>query len=206
MSQLHRPSLDEIPVLAATIAATLADNPLFVFLFPDDEHRESDLTTYHAWLLSSFLNSGHTSTIAVTERDEGVIAWSLGQPTHAHAMKVLRPTFHDPDVVKRSRLLAADDRLGFPADPYLFLPFVTVSQRHQGQGFGSTLTSALLDKADQLRLPVATTTPVPDAVVFLERFEFKVVKESPPAAFGPHRWTLLRPAPAASARHQRWPH
>jgi hypothetical protein len=52
---------------------------------------------------------------------------------------------------------------------------------------------ALIDDADHLRVPVATSTPVPDAVVHLERFDFAVASEASSSATGPHRWTMARP-------------
>ena len=188
-ARARRPRLEEIPALALVLTRAFFEDPLFVYLFPDRMHRRDDLPAYFAWLLTD--GADHGSSVTVLTHDlSSVIVWA---PRRALGSGI-SPPFRSPDVDIRSRLVGEQDAPGYAGPPGLFFPFIGVMPVLQREGRGSALMQALVERADRLRAPVRTGTTQPEAVLFLRRFGFEVVREIPRTAAGPLRWQLARPA------------
>ena len=186
----RRPRLEEIPALALVLTRAFRDDPLFVYLFPEPQHRRDDLPAYFAWLLTDGVDPDANVTV-LTDDLNSVAIWA---PRRALGSGV-SPAFRSPDVDIRSRLVGEQDAPGHAGPPGLFFPFIGVLPSHQGEGRGTLLMNALTATADRMRAPVRTGTTTVRAVRFLERFGFEVTREIERTAAGPHRWQLIRPTP-----------
>ena len=192
---------------AAAISAGHADYPTFRQLFPDPRRRARALrpffeaTVRDAAPLGSVLAIEDGARVAATAvwLPPGAFPWTAGRKLRA------MPAF--------MRVLLADPR-AFPAfmrhgaaverthngDRSWYLVVLSVRPEYQGQGLGTRLVEAVLERADRDGATSELETSDPANIGFYERFGFEVVEGGVPGA--PVLTAMRRPPRAHGGPHQ----
>ena len=134
------------------VSAAFADDPLFLWLFPDDVTRPDAMAAWIGLFVEAFATS---AVIDVVVDDDGVIAgaalWRLGDasvtfPTVPSVGGLLVALVGPDDAVSKGYGLRAFTEHK-PAQPYHYLQFLTVHPDYQGRGIGRQLVAHGLDRA-----------------------------------------------------------
>ena len=192
-------------VEAATAVLTRAffDDPLMMYLAPNDDRRASFLTWSFAQFLRYGLRYGHVDTTAGSV--EGAALWLPPENTILTFPRLLRMgMILTPVKLGLSgfrRFLNAVNHLEPlhkrdvpPEHWYLFI--LGVDPPHQGQGVGGTLIAPTLAQADADGLPCYLETMKERNVPFYQKHGFAVAVEGDLPKGGPHFWTMRREARA----------
>lgn len=85
-----------------------------------------------------------------------------------------------------------DRRNNMKGRAYLYLLIVGVGSRFQGQGFGTKLLRALIEKSEQSGLPLYLETETEGNVRFYEKLGFTTVKKLILPVLGLPMWEMVR--------------
>lgn len=192
-----RPLLNSEASDAATLTAeAFQTDPLFTHLYPDPARRRRGLEIeYRAYLRRIYFPVGVVETTDVVS---GVAMWlppgegdSLGWRE-----KLLIPMLFRA-VGWRRFLIALRDYAAFdaafPDTPCWYLGLLAVAPDAQGQGIGSALLRAGLDRADRDGLPTYLETGTETNVAFYERHGFRTTGTIT-LPYGPDHWAMWRDA------------
>jgi GNAT superfamily N-acetyltransferase len=177
------------------------DDPLFVFMEPDDERRRRVLP----WFLGVGARYGLLVGEVHTTRDGtlGAAVWLPPGRTEVGPDGLLRAGFDEAAAV------IGDDALGrfgtfmehagglhvrdMPR-PHWYLMILGVDPPSQGRGVGGRLIEPVLARADAARLPCYLETAKERNLPFYRRHGFEVLVDDVIPGGGPRFWTMQRPA------------
>ena len=134
------------------VSAAFADDPLFLWLFPDPVTRSDAMAAWIGLFVEAFAVSG---VIDVVHDDDGTITaaalWRLGEahvtfPTMPSVGGLLVALVGPGDAVEKGFGLRAFAEHK-PPQPYHYLQFLTVHPDHQGRGLGRQLVAHGLQRA-----------------------------------------------------------
>ncbi|MEM1042055.1 MAG: GNAT family N-acetyltransferase [Bacteroidota bacterium] len=190
-----RPLLpSEVPRAAALAADAFHHDPLFTHLYPDPERRRRGLRIeFAAYLRRIYLAVGTAETTGAVD---GVALWL--PPDQADSLgwreRLLVPTIFRAVGWRRFLVTLRDYaafEAAFPDEPVHYLGLLATAPEAQGQGVGSALLRAGLERADSDGLPVYLETGTERNVAFYERHGFRVTGtvELP---HGPDHWAMQR--------------
>ena len=184
-------TLDDVPDLARVLSRSLHDDPLFRWLFPDNENRMAKVRRFFALTTGyGYVPGGDTRLTAIAESEDSVpvpravALWAPPTSNPEGPLVSLRTWPHWGSLLGRGRVAAfvrifAEWKMAAPQEPHLYLAGLGVDPSAAGAGVGGGLLSAGLDEADSQGLPVFTQTLNDKSIGFYERFGFRVVHEIP---------------------------
>ena len=188
----HQQRADEV------LAQAFFDDPLSVFLFPDEAKRLDQLRWLYSGTVRYALLDGESYT---TPDVEGVALWLPPERPHPTQLGMVRvgmglaPLKFGLGWLRRS--LAAMNALDrchkLDAPPrhwYLFL--LGVDPPHQGQGLGGRLIAPVLARADADGVVCYLDTTKERNVSFYLKHGFEVVTAGQVPGSGPRFWTMTR--------------
>ncbi|MEM0961822.1 MAG: GNAT family N-acetyltransferase [Bacteroidota bacterium] len=195
-----RPS--EATDAAALAARAFFDDPLFVHIYPDPSRRLAGFTREHdAYIRSIYLPAG-TAEIAVDGgRLQGLALWLppgtsspwwreiLLLPRLARAMGLRR-------LLPNLRDYRAFDHV-WPSGSFWYLGLLAVDPSAQGQGVGSALLRAGIERANAEGVGTFLETGTQKNVAFYRRHGFQVTQDVV-LPHGPLHWALWRDPSASS--------
>jgi GNAT superfamily N-acetyltransferase len=183
---------DDVPVIVESLAHAFYDDPVFKWLFPDDEKRLGQSRRYFAGRAHSLLRQDETYTT-----DGGI----------ASAMWARPGEWHDPPLDVMRQFVALVPALGrriprslqglrvieerHPQKPHWYLAVLGTHPDRQGQGLGSALLQPVLEECDRLEIPAYLETGTERNVAFYTRHGFKVTEEIQ-LPDGPPMWLMWR--------------
>jgi ribosomal protein S18 acetylase RimI-like enzyme len=91
--------------------------------------------------------------------------------------------------------LQEDRKENMKGTPFIYLQIIGVASEFQGQGFGGKLLRALIEKSEQVEMPVYLETETEQNVSLYERFGFKVVKRIILPVINLPMWEMARVRP-----------
>ena len=200
LSAVRRLGPDRYAEAGAVLARAFTDDPLWVWLVPDEDTRRRHLP----WLFERALVDLRTATIeGVGEPLAGIATWiPPGSAASAPPLQTLvgvlarlRGGFRR--LVRYGRE-AARLELEVGAARAWRLGGLGVDPSGQRRGNGSALLAYGVARADAAGLPVVLLTSNPANVAFYERHGFAVEAERRLPAAGPPAWAMVRPAHAAA--------
>ncbi|MBQ1084304.1 MULTISPECIES: N-acetyltransferase [unclassified Nocardiopsis] len=198
-------TIDDVPGVARVLSRSLHDDPLFRWLFPDDEQRMAKVRRFFALTTGfGYVPAGDTRVTELTEEPEAApvtraaALWALPTSNPEGPMVSVRTWPHWGPLIGRARLAAfvrifAEWKMSAPQEPHLYLAALGVDPSSAGTGLAGGLLTAGLDQADSQGLPVFTQTLNDKSVAFYEHFGFRCVHEVPHEGVGTS-YFLLRPA------------
>jgi ribosomal protein S18 acetylase RimI-like enzyme len=138
---------DELPAVAELLGNAFLDDPVSLWVFPDDEDRNAR----HAAFFSAFVNWAHQhGTVMVTSDLSGVALWlpatSTGKPDGDAIVEACGPNWE-----RMRQLVPLMDEVHPEAHDYI--AFVGVRPELRGQGIGTTLVNELHARSDAAGTP-----------------------------------------------------
>ncbi|QUX30036.1 GNAT family N-acetyltransferase [Nocardiopsis akebiae] len=199
-------TIDDVAGVARVLARSAQEDPLFRWLFPDDELRMARTRRFFALTAGfGYVPSGDTRVAETRDGSEdapvvrGAALWAPPTANPEGQLVSLRTWPHWGPLIGRTRLAAfvrvfAEWKLAAPQEPHLYLAALGVDPAAVGTGVGGGLLTSGLDRADSQGLPVFTQTLNPKTVGFYERFGFRLVRETESPEAGTNYFLLRDPS------------
>jgi GNAT superfamily N-acetyltransferase len=191
---VHKGRADDVPRMAAALAAAFEDDPAATWVVPDDAQRRRLLERAFALFLDRiWLAQDECYT---TENGVGAAIWELPGQWKLGVVQQLRLL---PPLALTYRRFTP--RLGrtitalesnHPAQPHYYLPFVGVAPEWQGRGLGAALIKPVLERCDRERLPAYLEASAPRNRDLYERHGFAVTEEFRLGKGSPPLWRMWR--------------
>ena len=176
------------------LAAALARDPLWRWLYPDDE-------TYEHAFPEVMLLAGRAGfelgTVDVAEGNKAVAVWdppaSEVDPDEVEAGWITHFQTYC-DAARLRDIFAWSEQFSsfHPTEPHWYLGGIGVLPEHQGRGHGSALLQVGLERCDRDGLPAYLEASNSRNRPLYERHGFEVIGEIQ-AADSPSVWPMLRP-------------
>ena len=198
-------TIEDVPDVARVLSRALHDDPLFRWLFPDDELRMAKVRRFFALAAGfGYVPAGDVRVSELAESTDSApvtraaALWAPPTSNPGGPMVSLRTWPHWGALIGRARLAAfirifAEWTMAGPQEPHLYLAALGVDPSVAGAGVAGGLLTAGLDEADSQGLPVFTQTLNDKSVGFYEHFGFRCVHEVPHEGVGTS-YFLLRAA------------
>jgi GNAT superfamily N-acetyltransferase len=190
---------EQLETAAAVYARAFLDDPISVWVMPDETRRAHGLPLLFGAALryamrfggqvqlgdaspravATWLEPGHSppATLGMLRTGLASLLWRLGPAIGRFV------TFAE----RFDRLHRQDMR-----EPHWYLWLLAVDPPHQGKGLGGQLIRPTLREADVGRLPCYLETAKESNVSLYMRFGFRVLREEALGRDGPRFWTMLR--------------
>ena len=195
-----RPAVHELrpderkPALEA-FSRAFVDDPLAMYLFPDDRTRTARWARFAAVSIDYF---GGNGIVLTNEHLQGLSIWRRPSPTPVSLWTQLLVMLRTFAISGRNtgRALKLDEfvRPHRPSQPHYYLSLVGTDPAHQGKGVGSALLQPVLRRCDQERMPAFLESSKEKNLPFYQKHGFEVV-DALEIRDGPRIFTMLRPAP-----------
>jgi ribosomal protein S18 acetylase RimI-like enzyme len=190
---------DQIDIAAGILARAFQLDPPMVYTVPDAAER--------ARLLPSFMKTFVTYTsmfgepLTTAEKPESVALWLplddlSDTPERDHQAGIDQiPVIFGAEAFRRMMHIAKiSERFHLQTAPgkHLYLQFLGVEPARQGQGLGSALIRAMLQRADAERVPCYLDTFQPRNVPLYQKHGFKITIEEVEPNSGVRGWGFIR--------------
>ena len=197
---VRRAQQEDVPALAATLAAAFADYP-WTRWSVDPEGRPERLRALYEIYLDVTLRFGE---VWMTADARAAAAWSWSEDTPAR-LAYLRKSGQGARIAELAGARASAGEAGDPAIerhaigvPHWYLAIVAVAPDAQRRGLGTRVLAPMLERCDAEGLVAALDTSAPENVGFYERLGFAVHAEADVPSGGPRLW-FMRREPAGGA-------
>jgi GNAT superfamily N-acetyltransferase len=182
------------------LARAFFDDPMMVYLMPDDEQRQEVLP----WFMRTAATYAHLfgEVYTTPTRVDGDACWLPPGDTDLSEERMAEVGFMEaPERLGEQafgRFASLMETLGElhhreAAADHWYLMVLGVDPSRQGQGVGGGLIQPILARADAAGLPCYLETMKTRNVPFYQKHGFKVVVEDDTPDGGLHYWTMLRP-------------
>ena len=187
---------DKIPV-SRTLARAFATDPVVDWFVRDDGQRDRAMKT---WFDFAFAKLGLPGGETWMSEDAATVALWIPPPQDAMQLSFVDeiaaiPTFLSVVSFARlgrmQRLRAAFDA-NHPKAPHWYLFFLAVDPGCQGQGLGSAILKATLEKVDAQKQAAYLEASSEKNVTLYLRHGFEVTTEFKPEPAGPTLWAMWR--------------
>ena len=191
---------------SGVVAAAFFDYPMFTFYFPSPSRRARHLPWYLRNVLRCALRYGDVLTtpeiagvlFALPPGHTSLSIWEYVQNGFLLTPLVLglgcyRRSMQCERFVDRTQNEIMGDL------PHYYLWGAAVDPERQGEGIGSALMHAQLERVDAERMPVYLETHDRRNVGYYERYGFELVLEASIPKHGLPIWCMCRPARAGNA-------
>lgn len=193
-------TLDQRQVEEATATLTRAfhADPLFEWVFPDEEARANGLRPLFRIFLRYARKRGH---VDVAAQARAAAIWMPPGRTVTMGGMLVSGMMALPFQVgfgTFAKLAGAMDVMEkihkrYAPEPHWYLAGLGVAPEFQGQGLGSALVRPVLERADRERAPCYLETSAERNLPFYERLGFEVVEATHVGKGGPPAWGMKRP-------------
>ena len=193
-SDVRKVTAAELPRVVEAAARSFYEDPVFTWIFPDDERRLSRLEQgFGLFARRVWLPQDETYT---TDRLIGGAFWMPPDTWHLSPLRQLlllpaMAVIARGDLPRMLRGLNAIEAK-HPHDPHYYLPVVGILPEWQGRGFGSALMRPILERCDRERLPAYLEASSARNRALYERHGFAVVEEMRLANASPPLWRMWR--------------
>jgi ribosomal protein S18 acetylase RimI-like enzyme len=199
MYNVQRLTEQQLPQAIAMLGQAFHNDPLSVYIYPDDAERTRCLPLMYSVPLCYTLRYGEITT---TSDITGCACWLPPKSTTVSLKRLLRigalTTAFKMGLPGLLRFNKADTYMQSAhkrcvTEPHWYLWVLGVDPAHQGQGIGSTLLHAGLQRADAAGLPCYLDTTNPKNVPLYQKFGFTIASEVTIPNSNLHVWNMVRP-------------
>jgi ribosomal protein S18 acetylase RimI-like enzyme len=188
------------PRAVETLVQAFRDDPMWVFIAPDEAERRRALRPVWDAVIRDALLFGEVWTVpGIT----GVASWISPGRLRSTFWRTLRTGFAVPRAMRYLRgearrradaVWGHEDALHEQAmpGPHWYLELLGVAPESQGQGIGSILLAPVLERADAAGLPCYLETERERNVAFYRKQGFEVLTAGPVPGHGLMVWTMAR--------------
>ena len=198
MSPQARPARkDDIGGLSRTLARAFYDDPVMVWLLPDEKARTAQLGR----LFTTMTRHHHLGRggVEVACNGPGVGAAALWDPPNQwqetpRAQLAMTPTFIRVFGLRSMRGRPVQELMKrfHPEEPHWYLATIGSDPTVRGKGFGQVLMRSRLDRVDAEHAPAYLESTKPENIGYYQRFGFEVTGEIVLPDGGPTMWPMWR--------------
>ncbi len=201
-------ALDDVERAAFVMSQALVEDPLCVYMLPNDRTRVQTLRRF--FLAYGALGIGNRRGYGSGTPLEAVAFWNPpGQKRMSITVRQLGrflPLLFTQYVSGIYRVSSVDRRIDamhekHAPEPHYYLDNIAVLKEHRGRGLASSLIQPVLGLAAQQGLSVYTDTVTEANVPLYEHLGFRCVEIQPVAEAGITIWALLRPTTDMGSDH-----
>jgi GNAT superfamily N-acetyltransferase len=188
----------DVGELSRTMARAFYDDPVMIWLFPDEKARTAHLVRLFATMTRHHHLAGGGVEVACGDGPAiGAAAlWDPPNRWHHTSWEQLAQT---PAFLRVFGLRTAHARgvqelmkREHPEEPHWYLAAIGSDPTVRGQGFGQALMRSRLDRCDAEYCPAYLESTKPENVPYYERFGFTVSGEIKLPNGGPSMWPMWR--------------
>jgi GNAT superfamily N-acetyltransferase len=182
------------------MSSAFADDPLWVYLFPDSARRRNAIPRFYRVGFALPVRNGQA--YGAGDEIEGVAVWSVplqkgGSPLSVLNADLFRLLF-SPSIMsirKAFPIFSQFDRMHkqYVREPHYYLNSIGVLPEAQGKGLASKLIRPFLARADTEGVPAYTETMTPSNVPLYQHFGFQIMEQYRVPKTDLSIWSLLRP-------------
>lgn len=198
MSPQARPARkDDLGELSRTLARAFYDDPVMIWLLPDEKARIKQLCR----LFTTMTRHHHLARggVELARDGSGVGAAALWDPPNQwqetrRGQLAMTPTFIRVFGLRSMRGRAVQELMKrvHPEEPHWYLAVIGSDPTVRGQGFGQVLMRSRLDRCDAEYCPAYLESTKLENVPYYERFGFTVTGEIVLPDGGPTMWAMWR--------------
>jgi GNAT superfamily N-acetyltransferase len=187
----------DVRELSRTLARAFHDDPVMVWLFPDEGPRTAQLYR----LFASVTRHHHLARGAVEVARDGsdIGAAALWNPPNEWqetrwAQLAMTPTFVRVFGARSGRGRAVQELMKrlHPEEPHWYLAVIGSDPPVRGKGFGQVLMQSRLDRVDAEHAPAYLESSKYQNLAYYQRFGFEVTDEIVLPHGGPTMWPMWR--------------
>jgi GNAT superfamily N-acetyltransferase len=197
-AQVRKATPEQAPTVAGALARAFFDDPVFRWIYPDDERRRKVLTPFFSLWTQAFQPLDEIYTAG---EGAGAALWAPPgvPPVPEEEAEEFGRRMEEMSGVDAERAFAVSKLIDehHPPGSYYFLQFMGVEPASQGRGIGSALVAHVLARCDREGSRAYLDATSPDNKRLYERHGFQAVGEYAPEG-GPPLWPMWR-EPAARA-------
>ncbi|MEU5840229.1 GNAT family N-acetyltransferase [Rhodococcus sp. NPDC047139] len=187
----------DIPTFAPVLAEAFSDDPTFMWMFPDEQHRIRRMTRFFAADARHHMVPLGATDLAVSDGMVGGAAmWAPPGRWRGDLWTSLRllPAFYATlgRNMGRGRDVSETLDAAHPEEPHWYLSTIGTSPAARGGGFGSVLMNVGLSRADAGHAPAYLESSKEQNISYYERFGFEVTREIVVPRGGPTLWGMWR--------------
>jgi len=188
---------DDIGGLSRTLARAFYDDPVMVWLLPDEKARTAQLGR----LFTTMTRHHHLGRggVEVACNGPGVGAAALWDPPNQwqetpRAQLAMTPTFIRVFGLRSMRGRPVQELMKrfHPEEPHWYLATIGSDPTVRGKGFGQVLMRSRLDRVDAEHAPAYLESTKPENIGYYQRFGFEVKGEIVLPDGGPTMWPMWR--------------
>jgi GNAT superfamily N-acetyltransferase len=189
---IRKATRDDLPAIVDAMAHAFYDDPVFRWLFPDDDRRLAQSRKYFGGRARALARQDEIYTV-----DGGKAAAMWARPGEwqdpplevARQFAALVPALWKRAGRSLAGLHAIESR--HPSEPHWYLSVLGAHPDCQGEGFGSALLQPILAECDRLEIPAYLETGKERNVDFYTRQGFAVTEQID-LPDGPPMWLMWR--------------
>ena len=189
----------DIRELSATLARAFYDDPVMIWLLPNEQAR-----TEHLYRLFATMTRHHhlaRGGVEVACDGPGIGAAALWDPPNQwqetrRGQLAMTPTFIRVFGLRSMRGRAVQELMKrvHPEEPHWYLGVVGSDPSVRGKGFGQVLMRSRLDRVDAEHAPAYLESTKHQNIAYYQRFGFEVTGEIVLPDGGPTMWPMWRHA------------
>jgi ribosomal protein S18 acetylase RimI-like enzyme len=187
----------DITPLAQALGRAFYDDPVSVWMLPDDVSRTAQLTAFFGASTRAHHLSGGGVEVAYDGSTVGAAA--LWDPPNGWKQSTWSQLRMVPALIRSfgfrlSQGRALSDLLdaNHPEEPHWYLAVIGSDPSVRGQGFGKAVMQPRLDRCDADYCPAYLESSKEENVPYYERFGFRVIGEITLPNGGPTLWKMWR--------------
>jgi predicted GNAT family N-acyltransferase len=190
---------DDVGELSRTLARAFYDDPVMIWLLPDEKARTAQLRR----LFTTMTRHHHLARggVEVACDGSGVGAAALWDPPNQwketrRGQLAMTPTFIRVLGLRSMRGRAVQELMKrvHPEEPHWYLAVIGSDPSVRGKGFAHALMTSRLDRVDAEHAPAYLESTKQDNVPYYQRFGFDVTGEIVLPDGGPMMWPMWRTA------------
>jgi GNAT superfamily N-acetyltransferase len=188
----------DIRDLSRTLARAFYDDPVMIWLLPDEQARTALLSR----MFATMTRHHHLARggVEVARDGPGIGAAALWDPPNQwqetrRGQLAMTPTFIRVFGLRSMRGRAVQELMKrtHPEEPHWYLAVIGSDPSVRGKGFGQVLMQSRLDRVDAEHAPAYLESTKPENVPYYQRFGFTVTGEIVLPDGGPTMWAMWRP-------------
>ena len=188
---------DDVRELSRTLARAFYEDPVMVWLLPDDKPRTAQLSRVFA----TMTRHHHLARggVEVACDGPGIGAAALWDPPNQWqetrwAELMMTPTFIRVFGLRSMRGRPVQELMKrfHPEEPHWYLATIGSDPTVRGKGFGQVLMRSRLDRVDAEHAPAYLESTKPENIGYYQRFGFEVTGEIVLPDGGPTMWPMWR--------------
>lgn len=188
---------DDVRVLSRVLARAFYDDPVMMWLLPNQQARTAQLRR----LFATMTRHHHLARGGVEVARDGpdIGAAALWDPPNQwqetrRGQLMMSPTFIRVFGLRSAQGHAVQELMkrAHPEEPHWYLAVIGSDPAVRGKGFGQALMRSRLDRCDAEYCPAYLESTKPENVPYYQRFGFAVTREIVVADGGPTMWAMWR--------------